>query len=313
LGGTTYNIYDRDVKIDSVVLADGTFGKTYFNVEPRLAFNFILNEKSTLKAGYARNTQNLHLLSNSTSSNPTDQWVGSSYNIKPGISDQVSLGYFRNFADNKYEFSAETYYKSLQNQVDYKNGADIQTAPDVESELLYGKGRAYGLELLLKKKSGKFTGWVSYTLSKTERQIDGINEGNWYSARQDRTHDLAIVGMYQLSPRWSLSSNFIFYTGDAVTFPSGKYEVGGNTAFYYTERNASRMPNYHRLDVSATYEKTRKGKYQTSWNFSLYNAYGRQNAYTINFENDENDPTRTRAMQTSLFRWVPSVTYNFKF
>jgi hypothetical protein len=119
--------------------------------------------------------------------------------------------------------------------------------------------------------------------------------------------------MYQLSPRWSLSSNFIFYTGDAVTFPSGKYEVGGNTAFYYTERNASRMPNYHRLDVSATYEKTRKGKYQTSWNFSLYNAYGRQNAYTINFENDENDPTRTRAMQTSLFRWVPSVTYNFKF
>jgi hypothetical protein len=154
---------------------------------------------------------------------------------------------------------------------------------------------------------------VSYTLSKTERQIDGINEGNWYSARQDRTHDLAIVGMYQLSPRWSLSSNFIFYTGDAVTFPSGKYEVGGNTAFYYTERNASRMPNYHRLDVSATYEKTRKGKYQTSWNFSLYNAYGRQNAYTINFENDENDPTRTRAMQTSLFRWVPSVTYNFKF
>ncbi|AEI52205.1 TonB-dependent receptor [Runella slithyformis] len=313
LGGTTYNIYDRGVKTDSVVLADGAFGKTYFNVEPRLAFNFILNEKSSLKAGYARNTQNLHLLSNSTSSNPTDQWVGSSYNIKPGISDQVSLGYFRNFAENKYEFSAETYYKSLQNQIDYKNGADIQTAPDVESELLYGKGRAYGLELLLKKKSGKFTGWVSYTLSKTERQIDGINEGNWYSARQDRTHDLAIVGMYQLSTRWSLSGNFIFYTGDAVTFPSGKYEVAGNTAFYYTERNASRMPNYHRLDVSATYENPRKGRYQTSWNFSLYNAYGRQNAYTINFEDDENDPSRTRAVQTSLFRWVPSVTYNFKF
>lgn len=313
LGRTTYNIYDRDVKTDSVVLGEGAFGKTYFNVEPRLAFNFILNEKSSLKAGYARNTQNLHLLSNSTSSNPTDQWIGSSYNIKPGISDQISLGYFRNFAQNNYEFSAETYYKALQNQVDYKNGADVQTAPDVESELLYGKGRAYGLELLLKKKSGKFTGWVSYTLSKTERLIDGINEGKWYSARQDRTHDLAIVGMYQLSTRWSLSGNFIYYTGDAVTFPSGKYEVAGNTAFYYTERNASRMPNYHRLDLSATYEKPRKGRYQTSWNFSLYNAYGRQNAYTISFEDDENDPSRTRAVQTSLFRWVPSVTYNFKF
>jgi hypothetical protein len=313
LGGTTYNIYNNVIKTDSVVLADGSFGKTYFNIEPRLSFNYILNPKNSIKAGYARNTQNLHLLSNSTSSNPTDQWVGSSYNIKPGISDQFSLGYFKNFAENKYEFSAETYYKSLQNQVDYKNGADIQTAPDVESELLFGKGRAYGLEFLIKKKSGKFTGWVSYTLSKTERQVDGINEGNWYAARQDRTHDLALVGIYQISPKWSLSSNFIYYTGDAVTFPSGKYEVGGNTTFYYTDRNASRMPNYHRLDLSATYEKPRKGKYQSSWNFSLYNAYGRENAYTITFEDNENDPTRTSAIQTSLFKWVPSVTYNFKF
>jgi hypothetical protein len=313
LGGTTYNIYNNGIKTDSVVLADGSFGKTYFNIEPRLSFNYILNPKNSIKAGYARNTQNLHLLSNSTSSNPTDQWVGSSYNIKPGISDQFSLGYFKNFAENKYEFSAETYYKSLQNQVDYKNGADIQTAPDVESELLFGKGRAYGLEFLIKKKSGKFTGWVSYTLSKTERQVDGINEGNWYAARQDRTHDLALVGIYQISPKWSLSSNFIYYTGDSVTFPSGKYEVGGNTTFYYTDRNASRMPNYHRLDFSATYEKPRKGKYQSSWNFSLYNAYGRENAYTITFEDNENDPTRTSAIQTSLFKWVPSVTYNFKF
>ncbi|MBK9933336.1 MAG: TonB-dependent receptor [Cytophagaceae bacterium] len=313
LGGTTYNIYDKGVKQDSVVLANNTIGKTYFNLEPRLAFNFIINNKNSIKAGYARNTQNLHLLSNSTSSTPTDQWIGSSYNIKPEIADQVSLGYFRNFANNKYEFSAETYYKSLQNQVDYKNGADINTSPDVESELLYGKGRAYGLELYLKKKSGRFTGWASYTLSRTERKIDGINDGNWYAANQDRTHDFSIVGMYQLTPKWSLASNFIFYTGNAVTFPSGKYEVAGNTTFYYTERNGYRMPNYHRLDLSATYEKPRKGKYQSSWNFSLYNAYGRENAYTITFEDNETDPTRTSAIQTSLFRWVPSVTYNFKF
>jgi hypothetical protein len=313
LGGTTYNIYDKGVKQDSVVLADNTIGKTYFNLEPRLAFNFIINDKSSIKTGYARNTQNLHLLSNSTSSNPTDQWIGSSYNIKPEIADQVSLGYFRNFANNKYEFSAETYYKSLQNQVDYKNGADINTAKDVESELLYGKGRAYGLELYLKKKSGRFTGWASYTLSRTERQIEGINEGNWYAAKQDRTHDFSIVGMYQLTSKWSLASNFIFYTGNAITFPSGKYEVAGNTTFYYTERNGYRMPNYHRFDLSATYEKPRKGKYQSSWNFSLYNAYGRENAYTITFEDNETDPTRTSAIQTSLFKWVPSVTYNFKF
>ncbi len=313
LGGTTYNIYDKGVKQDSVVLADNTIGKTYFNLEPRLAFNFIINNKSSIKTGYARNTQNLHLLSNSTSSNPTDQWIGSSYNIKPEIADQVSLGYFRNFANNKYEFSAETYYKSLQNQVDYKNGADINTAKDVESELLYGKGRAYGLELYLKKKSGRFTGWASYTLSRTERQIEGINEGNWYAAKQDRTHDFSIVGMYQLTSKWSLASNFIFYTGNAITFPSGKYEVAGNTTFYYTERNGYRMPNYHRFDLSATYEKPRKGKYQSSWNFSLYNAYGRENAYTITFEDNETDPTRTSAIQTSLFKWVPSVTYNFKF
>jgi hypothetical protein len=313
LGGTTYNIYDKGIKTDSVVLADNAIGKTYFNLEPRLSFNYILNEKSSIKMGYARNTQNLHLLSNSTSSNPTDQWIGSSYNIKPEIADQVSLGYFRNYADNKYEFSVETYYKSMQNQVDYKNGADIQTAKDVESELLYGKGRAYGLELYLKKKTGRFTGWLSYTLSRTERQIEGINDGNWYAARQDRTHDIAIVGMYQLSPKWSLASNFVYNTGSAVTFPSGKYNVAGKTTFYYTERNGYRMPDYHRLDISATYEKPRKGKFQSSWNFSVYNLYGRENAYTITFADSETDPSKTVATQTSLFKWVPSVTYNFKF
>jgi hypothetical protein len=262
---------------------------------------------------YARNTQNLHLLSNSTSTSPTDQWIGNSYNIKPEISDQVALGYFRNFADNKYEFSAETYYKWMQNQVDYKNGADINTAPDVESELLYGKGRAYGLEVLFKKKQGRFTGWVSYTLSRTERQIDGINNGNWYAARQDRTHDISVVGIYQISPKWSLSAVFVYYTGNAVTFPSGKYNVDGNTVYYYTERNGYRMPAYHRLDFSATYESQRKGRFQGSWNFSLYNVYGRKNAYTITFEDDPNDASRTRAVRTTLFQWVPSVTYNFKF
>lgn len=313
LGGDTYNIYDKGVKTDSKVLAEGTVGKTYVNLEPRISASYKTSNSSSIKLGYARNTQNLHLLSNSTSASPTDQWIGNSYNIKPEISDQVGLGYFQNFSNNAYEFSVEAYYKNMQNQVDYKNGADINTVPDVESELLYGKGRAYGLEFFLKKKKGRFTGWLSYTLSRTERQIEGINNGNWYAAKQDRTHDLSLVGMYQLSKKWSISALFVFYTGSAVTFPSGKYTIEGNTAYYYTERNGYRMPNYHRLDISATYESKNTGRYQSSWNFGLYNVYGRENAYTITFEDDPNDANRTRAVQTALFKWVPSVTYNFKF
>lgn len=307
LGGDKYNIYDKGVLVDSVVLASGESGKTYFNLEPRFQFNFLLNENSSIKGGYARNTQHLHLLSNSTGSNPTDQWIGNSYNIKPEISDQVSLGYFLNYDDDSYQFSIETYYKNLQNQVDYKNGADISSAPDTESELLFGNGRAYGVELLIKKTRGKLTGWIGYTLSKAERKIDDINDGNWYNAMQDRTHDLSIVAMYQLSERWSLSALFLYSTGNATTFPSGKYDIGGNTIFYYTERNGYRMPAYHRFDFGATYTISEN----SSLNFSLFNVYGRENAYAINFEDDLNGSTR--AVQTSLFRWVPSVTYNFKF
>jgi hypothetical protein len=313
LGGDTYNVYDSGVLVDSVVLASGEFGKTYFNFEPRLQFNILLNEKSSIKGGYARNIQHLHLLSNSTTSSITDQWIGNSYNIKPEISDQISLGYFRNFNNSKYQFSIETYYKNLQNQVDYKNGADIMSAPDVESELLYGIGRAYGVEFLVKKTQGRFTGWIGYTFSKTERNIEGINNNNWYNAKQDRTHDLSIVTMYELTKRWSLSALFVYNTGNAVTFPSGKYDIGGNTVFYYTERNGYRMPAYHRLDFGATYTKPHKKNYESSWNFSLYNVYGRENAYTISFADSESDPTKTVAIQTALFRWVPSVTYNFNF
>lgn len=313
LGGDTYRKYDNGILKDSVVLADNDFGKAYFNPEPRFQFSFLVNDVSSIKGGYARNTQHLHLLGNSTSSSPSDQWIGNSYNIKPEIGDQYSLGYFRNFKDSKYQFSAEAYYKDMQNQVDYKNGADLIGVGDTESELLYGKGRAYGVELLLKKTTGRFTGWIGYTLSKTERKINGINENNWYVAKQDRTHDISIVGTYDLNEKWALSGLFVYNTGNAVTFPSGKYTVDGNTTFYYTERNGYRMPAYHRLDIGATYTKPKRKKFESSWNFSLYNVYGRENAYTITFEDDPDDPSRTRALQTSLFRWVPSVTYNFKF
>ncbi|KAB1231266.1 TonB-dependent receptor [Chryseobacterium viscerum] len=315
LGGDTFNTYENGVITNSKFLEKGKFGKTYTNLEPRISANYRINEVSSVKGGYSRNTQNLHLLSNSNSGNPTDQWIGSSYTVKPEISDQISMGYSRNFNNNNYELNAEVYYKSMQNQIDFKNGAQIgfDTGSDVESELLFGKGRAYGLELIAKKKSGKLTGWISYTLSKTERKIDGINNNEWYNARMDKTHDLSIVATYQLNPKWSLSGLFVYSTGNAVTFPTGKYELNGQTIFQYSSRNADRMPSYHRMDVSATYEPSSNKRFRGSWTFGIYNLYGRENAYTINFEDNPDRPGTTRAMQTSLFRWVPNITYNFKF
>lgn len=313
LGGDTYRIYNNGVQTDSVVLASGKIGKTYFNLEPRVQVNYLINNVSSIKAGFARNSQHLHLLSNSTSTSPTDQWFGDSYNIKPEVSDQFSLGYARNFSDNKYQTSFEVYYKDMKNQIDYKDGADISTSKDVESELLFGRGRAYGAEFLVKKTQGRLTGWVGYTLSKTERKIDGINNNKWYNARQDRTHDISVVGVYELSPKWSLSGTWVYGTGNAVTLPKGKYQVGGQSIFVYTDRNGDRLKAYHRLDLGATYtRKTKKGN-EVSWNFSLYNAYGRENTYTLTFEDSETDPNKTVIKETTLFRWVPSVTYNFKF
>lgn len=315
LGGDTFNTYENGVLTDSQFLEKGKFGKTYVNIEPRISANYRINEVSSVKGGYSRNTQNLHLLSNSNSGNPTDQWIGSSYTVKPEIADQISVGYSRNFNNNNYELNAEVYYKDMKNQIDFKNGAQIgfDTGSDVESELLFGKGRAYGLELIAKKKSGKLTGWISYTLSKTERKINGINNNEWYNARMDKTHDLSIVATYQLNPKWSFSGLFVYSTGNAVTFPTGKYELNGQTIFQYSNRNADRMSAYHRMDLSATYEPSSNKRFRGSWTFGIYNLYGRENAYTINFEDNPDRPGTTRAMQTSLFRWVPNITYNFKF
>jgi hypothetical protein len=314
LGAGTFYSYDKEGKaVDSNVYKTNEFAKTYVNLEPRIGVNYIINEKSSVKASYGRNTQNLHLLSNSTSSNPTDLWIPSSNNVMPEIADQVSLGYFRNFKDNTYEFSGEVYYKNMQNQIDYKDGAQLNFNANVEADLLYGIGRAYGVELFLKKKYGRLNGWIGYTLARTERKIDGINNGQYYAAKQDRTHDVSVVGIYELSKKWTLSAAWVYYTGNAITFPSGKYVSAGQVLNYYTERNGYRMPDYHRLDVGATWYRKRTAKRESSWNFSVYNAYGRENAFTITFEQDANDPNRTQAIQTTLFRWIPSITYNFKF
>lgn len=287
--------------------------KSYFYVEPRLSFSWNYAKNQSIKAAYSRNTQNIHQVSNATSGSPTDVWFTSSRNIKPEISDQVAAGWFRNFMDNKIEFSSEIYYKAMQNQLDYRDGANEQANERLEGELLSGIGRAYGIELMLKKKSGKFTGWIGYTLSRTERKIDGINNNNWYLAKQDRTHDISVVGIYEINKKLSVSALFVFYTGNAVTFPSGKYQIDGQTYFVYTQRNGYRMPNYHRLDLGLTWIRKNTEKFESSWNFSIYNVYWRENAYSITFRENADNPNVTEAVQTTLFRFVPAITYNFKF
>jgi hypothetical protein len=311
--GDFYNFNNKGDAVDTTHYKNGEFVKTYFNIEPRISLAYILNPASSIKASYARNTQNLHLLSNATSSNPTDRWVPSSNVIKPEIADQVALGYYRNFADNHYEFSVEGYYKNMQNQIDYRDAADIYGNETVEGQLLFGKGRAYGIEFYVKKKYGRFTGWIGYTLSRTEKQIDGINNGDWYAAKQDRTHDISVVGIYKLSKKWTVSGTWVYNTGNAVTFPSGKYNSGGQTVFYYTERNGYRMPAYHRLDLGATMQLRERKRFSSELSFSLYNAYGRENAYSIEFRDNPDNHAETQAVQTTLFRWVPSISYNFHF
>ncbi len=314
IGEGTYNTYNEDNEIiSSETFAKGEIMKTYFEYEPRLSFSFLLNETSSVKASYNRMAQYLHLLSNSTSGQPTDTWMSSTNNIKPQVVTQYSLGFFKNFKNNTYEFSIESYYKEMDNVIDYEDGTDIMLNKNIEASILSGIGRSYGLEFYLKKKYGKFTGWISYTLARTEKKIDGINNNDWYLAKYDKTHDLSIVGTYSLNKRLSLSASWIYYTGNAVTFPSGKYEYDGFQIPYYTERNGYRMPNYHRLDLNLHLSGKQKKKFQSSWDFSLYNAYNRYNAYTISFRESETVPGATEAVKLSLFGIVPSISWNFKF
>jgi hypothetical protein len=209
--------------------------------------------------------------------------------------------------------TSEVFYKKMANLVDYKDGLAVDVLDNVENNLLYnGIGRAYGFELLAKKTKGRLTGWVSYTLSKTERKIDGINEGNWYNANSDKTHNLSVVASYELTPAITFSGAFVYSTGNAVTFPVGVYNIDGQTVFQYGARNSNRMPAYHRLDLNVTYEPKTTKRFKSSWSFGVYNIYGKQNPYTISFEKDMFTNT-IRAKQETLLSIVPNVAYNFKF
>jgi hypothetical protein len=304
---SSYDAYG-DV-IQTTAYAHRDIIQTYSAMEPRLAANVLLDETSSIKASYARTAQYLHLLSNSTTSNPSDLWVPSSNNVKPQFADQYSVGYFRNFKENEYEASLELYYKDMQNLIDYRNGADLQLNPNVEALLRYGRGWSYGAEFLLRKRYGSFSGWIGYTLSRTDEQFSDINLGQVFPARQDRTHDISIVAIYDYDTEWTFSATWVYNTGNAVTFPSGNYKVDGRLVPYYTERNGYRMPAYHRLDLSATWTLGPK----SNLNFSVYNVYNRMNAYAILFRLDPNDPNLTQAVKTTFFPFIPSVTYNFTF
>lgn len=314
LGPGTFYTYDKDGNVtDSSIYGNNQAVKTYYGIEPRASIAYLLNETSSLKASYTRNNQYLHLLSNSITSSPTDLWVPSSNNIQPQIGDQYAVGYFRNFDENKYETSVEVYYKNMWNLIDYKNEAQLNFNKYVESQLVYGRGYAYGAEFFVRKRYGQFTGWVGYTISRTWRVFPDIDNGAKFPARQDQIHNLSVVGMYDLNKKWSFAATFVFNTGDAVTFPSGRYIVDGRDLPYYTERNGYRMPPYNRLDLSATVITKKTARFESSWNFSVYNAYARQNPYIIFFQSDPDNPNKTQAVQIALFRIVPSVTYNFKF
>jgi hypothetical protein len=313
-GPGKFDTYDKNGAVTgSRSYASDASVQEYVNLEPRLTANYTINAANSVKVSYNHNSQNIHLLSNSTAALPTDIYVMSSNNIKPGIADQVSLGYYRNLAHNVFELSAEVYYKWLGNQIDYRNNAQLVANQNVESQLLYGVGRAYGVELFLKKKYGRLNGWIGYTLSRVESKFDDINNGAYFPARHDRTHDISLVGIYQLKKRVTVSAVFVYGTGNAVTFPDGKYKVGGVTTYYYSARNGYRLPSDNRLDLGITFDGKLHKKYHSGWTFGIYNVYNRKNPYSVIFRDTHDSPPRTEAVETSLFGIIPSVTWNFKF
>ncbi|QDH79747.1 TonB-dependent receptor [Echinicola soli] len=306
--------YDQDGDVvSSETYGKGEIVETYGGLEPRLGLTYMLNDETSLKASYGRNRQYLHLVSNSTSGTPIDLWIPSSNNVKPQIADQIAMGYYRNFKDNMYESSMEVYYKDMQNQVDYRTGAELVFNENVESQLLFGKGWSYGAEFFLRKNTGRLTGWVSYTISKTVREFAGVDYGEVYPASWDRPHDFSVVGIYQLNKKWNLSASFVYRSGNAVTYPVGKYEMKGEVINMYGKRNNNRMPDYNRLDIGATMKLRDTEKFSSDLNFSIYNVYARKNAYSISFRENRDDPSQTEAVKIALFSILPSVTYNFRF
>jgi len=307
--GTVYSYNQANDIIDSSSFGSGEIIQTYHNFEPRFALNYSLDATRSLKFGYNRMAQYLHLLSNSTSGQPTDTWIPSTTNVSPMLVDQISLGYFQHFQDNTYKASIETYYKNMENITDYEDGTNLLLNENIEAQILSGRGRSYGAEFLVEKTKGALTGWVSYTLSRSEQRVDGINNNNWYLSPVDKTHDISIVASYEFNDRLSLSSTFVYSTGAAVTWPNGQYTIDGQVIPLYSNRNEYRMPDYHRLDFNLSYKRPSK---KAQWDFSIYNTYNRSNAYSIDFRENE-DTGQNEAVMTYLFGIIPSVSYTLNF
>jgi len=282
--------------------------------EPRLGITYIFNDINSVKASYSRTTQFIQLASNSTSGSPLDFWFPASANVKPQKCDQFAAGYFRNFASDEYELSAEIYYKDLKDVVDFKDHAELMLNENIEDELRFGRGYSYGLELMLRKTSGALNGWLSYTLSKSMRKIEDINNDDWYRSPYDKPHNVSALLSYDLSPKWSLSACWVYGSGTPVTYPTGRFQVENNYVPIYSGRNEYRYPAYHRLDLSATWKLSPPGKhFRHELNFSLYNAYGRKNVWTILFRPETDNPDNLYAEKIYLFTFVPSITWNFSF
>jgi hypothetical protein len=321
--GNSYTYYDT-VPNNARRLKDSTHYKMfqsialYGNWEPRFSFKLDLTDNSSLKASYNRTAQYLQLVSNTAASTPLDIWTPSTNNIKPQLCDQVAVGYFKNLKENMFEASVEVYYKNMQNQLDYIDNANLLLNKLYEGQLLQGRGRAYGSEFYFKKTKGKFTGWVSYTYSRTFRQIDGLSNNQWYPSKYDRPHNLAVVLNYDFNKRWNVSCNFVYISGTPNTFPDSRIVIQGYYVGYNTSnlRNNYRNPSYNRADISATYnfKKNENRRWQSSLVFSVYNVYARQNAFAVYFQSDPTIASQTQAIKYSVVgTLIPAITYNFKF
>jgi hypothetical protein len=312
--GTVY-LYDKDFEpVDSTSYSSGDFYHTYAGLEPRLGITYVLDEFSSLKASYSHTYQYLQLAQNSTAGTPLDIWYSASPNVKPQVCDQVAAGYFRNLLQNKIETSVEVYYKNMQRSIDFKDHAELLLNKQLEGELRFGKAWSYGIEMMVAVPQGRLNGWVSYTYSRTWRQFKDINNGAKYPAPYDSPNNVSIVLNYDATKRISLSATWVYSTGKPVTFPTGRAVIGGAIVPIYSDRNAYRMKDYHRLDLSVTlHQKPSEKRFHWDLVFSAYNAYSRHNAWAINFVQDAQNPYTTYAEMTYLFGIIPAITFNFTF
>ncbi|MGM0375947.1 MAG: TonB-dependent receptor [Bacteroidota bacterium] len=312
---TVYRI-DEDYQVsDTVNYKNNKAFNTYMNWEPRFSARYLINNKNSLKTSYSRTNQYIQLASNSTAGTPLDVWFPASEYVKPQVCDQISAGWFRNFENNKYEASLEVFHKWMDNQIDFHPNANLMLNNQLEKEIRFGKGHSYGTELLLRKNEGDMTGWIGYTWSKARRNFPDINEGKEYPAHYDIPHNLNIVLNYQISKRVGVSSNWTYRTGAPITYPTMRFRHANSSLPIYGEKNSSRLPDYHRLDLSVTIKGKDKPdkKWKGEWHIGAYNAYNRANAYSVQFEDDPETPNKINAYKTVMFKIVPSVTYNFKF